>query len=345
MSQPALTPGKVTTTSKPSEGNPAFRALGLPRLRRKLPSRNWTIFLLTVSSLTGAIIYDRRKAKEAQEKWKGKVRYLAEQPLLPLDLPRKVTVWLSAPPGDTIHVARDHFNDYVKPILHAGAVDYELKEGLREGEVRNQLAEHIRKSRKGEGNNNDQWGFIARATKSPEHGADIVVGRHTFKEFLRGLHEGILGPLEAPVSGTIESEQEKVEEKEDEEKEKRLPVPKAYITPKEYSSCTPALYTVEPIQLVPFPHLLGFLRTPWRIYRFLNRRELADQIGKATTAVVLGHYRKWEAGDENADLTEEDDWPSKLRKKVEGDWHEDVQVDPRVVQSLRMFQLPDDMNT
>lgn len=40
---------------------------------------------------------------------------------------------------------------------------------------------------------------------------------------------------------------------------------------------------------VPFPHILGFLNTPIRLYRFLTRRYLADQVGHDIAAIVLAN--------------------------------------------------------
>lgn len=124
-------------------------------------------------------------------------------------MPRKLTIYLAAPPGDGLRYAREHFHEYVKPVLVAAAMDWDVVEGRKEGDVRFKTAEKVRKRRRkgGEGvlgdefagevmvdeqrrkNGTEEWGGVA---------GDIVVGRHTWKEYLRGLHEGWLGPVEAP---------------------------------------------------------------------------------------------------------------------------------------------------
>ena len=150
------------------------------------------------------------------------VSYVAQEPLLPNVLPRKITVYLAAPPGDSIRTAREHFTEYIKPILVAGGVDWDVVEGRREGEVRAGLAERVRRLRRRKGEKTVSDGASQCDEKSKEVdredtrekyeairarmglqeqtevGGDIVIGRHTWKEYVRGLHEGWLGPVDLP---------------------------------------------------------------------------------------------------------------------------------------------------
>ena len=133
-------------------------------------------------------------------------------------MPRRITIFLAAPPGDGLRVSRDHFHEYIKPILVAGAMDWDVVEGRREGEVRAGLAEKIRKLRKrkgevsqaesGEESQEDLYHEMRkRAGITDWDGVqgDLVLGRHTWKEYIRGLHEGWLGPLEEaqPVESAL----------------------------------------------------------------------------------------------------------------------------------------------
>ncbi len=126
-------------------------------------------------------------------------------------MPRRLTIYLAAPPGDGLRTAREHFHDYVKPVLVAAAMDWDVVEGRKEGDVRFKTAERIRKRRKkgGEGEvmteeEREGLGLVdamrARAGTREWEGVagDLVVGRHTWKEYVRGLHEGWLGPVDAP---------------------------------------------------------------------------------------------------------------------------------------------------
>ena len=254
-------------------------------------------------------------------------------------MPRKITIFLTAPPGDGLRVSREHFHEYIKPILVAGAMDWDVVEGRREGEVRAGLAERIRKLRKrngetsqaepGEESQEDLYQEMRKMSGTTDWNGvqgGLILGRHTWKEYIRGLHEGWLGPLsdnqssetekqdlqplaahspDSPLPDTPPSEtsaldntsspqtdpptRESPPEKHAEKPAKPVITP-PYITPSEYRSspAAPTLPTTLPPSMpVPLPHLLGFFNFPIRIYRFLTRRHLADSTGASVAALVL----------------------------------------------------------
>ena len=133
-------------------------------------------------------------------------------------MPRRITIILAGPPGDSLRVAREHFHEYIKPVLVAGALDWEVIEGRREGEVRAGLAEKIRKLRRrnGEtsafessGNSEDELLEQARIGSGIKDWdgvqGDLVLGRHTWKEYIRGLHEGWLDPIDPSAGNPAEN--------------------------------------------------------------------------------------------------------------------------------------------
>ncbi|KAF2452418.1 mitochondrial import inner membrane translocase subunit Tim54 [Lineolata rhizophorae] len=405
--------GRGANAAAPKQ-NPAFRAMGLPKLRARLPSRNWLIFFGVVGTWTGALTYDRSEKKRAQRKWCDLVAPLSKEILPTNTMPRRVTIYLGAPPGDGLMTAREHFHEYVKPVLVAAALDWDVVEGRREGDVRAGLAERIRAERKRMGETaasvvmEDEEDAKEEAVKASRAGAgigeeagvkgDIVIGRHTWKEYVRGLHEGWLGPLDPPpeVVRRMEAEMEREERekngsKEDTPKEQQgdsdetknptdttsgsaesspdqtstpdsssaqeaseqpkpadpsKPKPRrkqpppflpASLSTYESSSFPPsAPDSLPPSAPIAFPHLLGFLNTPTRMYRFLTRRRLADDIGRATAAVALGAYGVYDepgapsvAAAEHAEddvssaweqervlMQEEKEWPKSIRKAV-----------------------------
>ena len=139
------------------------------------------------------------------------VSHIAKDPLPVNMMPRKITIFLAAPPGDGLRVSREHFHEYIKPILVAGAVDWDVIEGRREGEVRAELAKKIRRLRKrngeasqaepGDESQEDLFQEMRRRVGITDWvglQGDLVLGRHTWKEYIRGLHEGWLGPLNEP---------------------------------------------------------------------------------------------------------------------------------------------------
>lgn len=357
--------------------------MGLPKFHTwKLPSRNWCIFWTALGSFGGGIAYDRYEKRQIIARYRGRVAHLAEEPLQPLQMPRKMNIYLGAPPGDTIHVAREHFNEYIKPVLNSAAVDFELIEGKMQGDIRHRVAEAIRNRRKGFDGMTD----LTRAAKDKleldHQGGDIVLGRHTYKEYLRGFHEGVLGPVTQPEEITaimnpwlpgdpiteapketdelasttsdnptgVESvalHEKPVKSEEDIQKEvaeikRKIPSsPPSYIKPSEYESASLEGAELTNFTYVPLQHLLGFLNTPWRIYRFLNRRALAEEMCSATTSAVLAsRTRAFDpALDSDHGRAEELDWPKKNRQKEDGVWVEAVYTDKRVVEYLHMYQM------
>ncbi|KAF4991101.1 hypothetical protein FGRMN_8037 [Fusarium graminum] len=365
MAEPNPTPqqpaGAGATYKAPSpkpKQNPALKMMGLPNLPRKLPSRNWLIFWAITGSISAAIIYDKREKKKATAKWKHVVAPLATE-LIPSasQLPRRLTVYLEAPPGDGLRIAQDHFIEYAKPVLAASGLDWEFVQGRQQGDVRAAVAEKIRRERRkherpGEEDlQTDE--AITEALREKNHipeyeGAkgDIVFGLHTWKEYMRGLHEGWLGPLDPPAKPETETkpasielaaeapkvdgeqgEGKKDEEKKDEEKKpERPPQPRPYNTTADYSLANlPAQIPAEfsPANPIPLPHRLGFRHTFVRLNRFFNRRKLADEIGREVAAVCFAaSSREWREADGQYEQQlvlkhEENDWVKSVWKPEE----------------------------
>lgn len=343
---------KLATTNGP----------GLPNLPKKLPSRNWMIFWGVLLSFTAAKMYDTREKKKAQQKWCDLVGHVAQEKLDVRQMPRKLTVFLSAAPGDGIGSSRQYFKDYVKPILVAASMDYEVIEGRKEGDVRYGTAEQIRRLRrkKGEQGETEQEMDTAMAIDlmrermmvEPEPGVkgDLVLGRHTWKEYIRGIHEGWLGPIDEPPAPVIEpspihppteprtenpeattspeaaeknlADQEKPPEEKKEEEKKKIYPPPAYLSIQEYSVAPLSPHiptTLEPSEPIHMQHLLGFLKTPQRIYNWLNRRSLQDQIGRQTASIVLANYRPYQHDETFASPSQPDDTASLATKAPEND--------------------------
>lgn len=366
-------------------------------------------------------MYDRRQKKKNQKKWCDVVAHVAQQPLPVNQMARRITVFISAPPGDGIRPSREFFKEYVKPVLVAAAMDYDVIEGRKEGDVRFGAAEQIRRLRRKSGESNDKEGEEdsvkvledmrerMQITPEPAVRGDLVLGRHTWKEYVRGIHEGWLGPVNEPaeetslaadlsptsqdlppVHNTGEATEEKpmtdgeaatepekpAEEKPAEEKKKPYPPPSFLLT-SAYSTAalapaTPAVF--EPSQPIHQYHLLGFLRTPIRIWNYLNQRTLADRIGRDTAALVLAASRPYEStssgsftpsddaspalsadsetgstsqGSEQAAVLgeEETTWHKSVRKAPKKDdgseriWTADMVLDNRIASRMRKFEL------
>ncbi|RMZ86627.1 hypothetical protein DV736_g6148, partial [Chaetothyriales sp. CBS 134916] len=360
--------GSAPKAQAPPKQNPVFRMMGLPNFRWRLPSRNWMIFLTIVGTWTTAVVYDRREKKRIQKKWCDLVADIAQQTSNPRELPRTLNVILAAPPGDSLAASQVYFKEYVKPVLVAAAVEYDLIQGRREGDVRYGVAEQIRRLRRKKGEQGaeqetdvdgeqllDTYRQLTGVYAGPGVKGDVVIGRHTWKEYIRGLHEGWLGPLDPPAAKAYSSSQ--------------------------LSPYTPSI--LEPSQPFHQYHLLGFLKTPIRMWNYLNQRRLADECGRQAAAVVLATYRPYHQFDsfpssssldhldasptqaaqvpemdanaaeqtgqtweqQTVNQADELTWvkavrkPKKIDETKERIWMADVVMDPRIATRMRRFEL------
>ncbi|KAI1327681.1 mitochondrial import inner membrane translocase subunit Tim54 [Xylariaceae sp. FL0255] len=393
-------------------GNRALRMMGIPVLPKKLPSRNWMIFWTIAGTFSAAIIYDKREKKRATARWAHAVSHLAKEPLTcPTQMPRKLTIFLEAPPTDGLRPAQEHFQEYVKPVLAASGLDWDYVQGRKEGDVRAAVAERIRRIRNpntsGEIQTKEELvEDIRRRNGTPKYtgiGGDIVIGRNTWKEYVRGVHEGWLGPVEAPEPPSAEPlftpdtptptpttpteegtetkpEGEEKKPAEEEKKPERPSQPPPHNTPLDYpTSSIPMLIPAEfsPSTPIQFPHILGFSNTPIRLFRFLNRRKLADDIGREVAAACLAASREYHDADTNPEAAspastfeaeqatvlnhEERNWPKSVWKEAkpepeekEGEattapappaekiWTNPVVLDPRITMRMRRFEITAD---
>ncbi|KAK2026927.1 hypothetical protein LX32DRAFT_459117 [Colletotrichum zoysiae] len=331
---------------KAAKPNPVWQLMGLRGPPKRLPSRNWMIFLSLTGAFAAAVVYDKREKNRATARWARAVAPLAREPVgaNPSQLPRKLTVVLAAPPGDGLRAAQDHFLEYVKPVLAASGLDWDFVQGRQQGDVRAAVAEKIRRRRSRderpdlellptEENVRDA---VRRKNGIPEYdgpAGDIVIGRHAWKEYVRGLHEGWLGPLDPPppkpeveaattaattttatsspeaaesnaaaTAAAASAEEQKDDEppKEEEKKPDRPPQPAPHNTPLDYAASRLPPHIPDefsPSDAIPFPHLLGFAGTFTRLQRYLTRRRLADDIGRQVAAACFAASREWRRED------------------------------------------------
>ncbi|OJA17316.1 hypothetical protein AZE42_04134 [Rhizopogon vesiculosus] len=168
--------------------------------RPKLPSRNWLIFLSVTTSIVSYYVYDRRECKRIRAEYASRVEHLAQEPLRPSELPRKVTVYGAKWPGDEDHEkSLRFFRKYVKPVLVAAAVDYEMISGRRSGDLANRIANEIKTRRRVDAGLEPTFQgpitlpnqpTLEQKRKRELEGGIVIVGRHTLKEFMSGLKRG-----------------------------------------------------------------------------------------------------------------------------------------------------------
>ena len=170
--------------------------------------------------------------------------------------------------------------------------------------------------------------------RETEGGDVIIVGRNTFKEIVRGVHEGYLLPLQYVPPPA--------EPKKDEESVQKTPIP---VHPPIPTSEYPQLPDPSPsptytFTYIPSLHILGIRHTPKRIYRFLTRRFLADDICKQVVACILEQsQREWTDEDSQHGSNEEKYWPKTVAADAE--WRELMVIDTRIRPKL-LWRQPEE---
>ncbi|KAF8605450.1 hypothetical protein BDV93DRAFT_490875 [Ceratobasidium sp. AG-I] len=221
MSMASPEPPKIPTVTEavknPSGALSALRYTGIPpswfQKRPKLPSRNWLIFWSLIGSVTSLYIYDRRTAKRIRQEYVEKVQWRAEERLDPMEFPRKVRVYGCRWPGDDDHDrSMKYFRRYVKPILVAAAIDFEMINGNRHGGLARSIADKIKLQRREALPQDHPLHYDnpvssvplptnqtpAKQRQRELEGGIIIVGRHTLKEYTHGLRLGWSESLSAP---------------------------------------------------------------------------------------------------------------------------------------------------
>lgn len=415
----------ATKKVKKSWSNPALKAMGIPRI--SLPSRNWMIFWSVLASIGGGIYYDKHQQKLIRDKYMAQVEQLSKEIYPANRIPRKVSVFIAPPPNDFLEESMRHFRKYIKPILNAAAIDYEVYTENRQGDIRSQVAERIRDLRKKTAEDklqreaqaqedayNKSWAKVFRdlpqyfkrreqkdegetyinrhqlysatdllglykytkpvtPVRDDENdvafaGGVICVGRGTYKEYMNGVQEGLLGPLVKPAEPVAELPQNTEENKdnddvddfgqrEGDQEKKQAPVPKPYILPADYAAAplapeldltqvvrndknVPVLFE-QPVYVFPVPKLSGFLNIPRKIYRYFNTHAVAEDVSAKTLPIVYGTTRPFEFKDRFLGKEEELDWPKQWVERGRGknsEWVQELEVDERIANRMRVYE-------
>lgn len=229
-------------------------------------------------------------------------------------------------------------------------------------------------------------------------GGVVCFGRGVYKEYLIGIHEGLLGPLFKPervIDALAEDQKrmldlkrekllknkkegdiipepkdledikkeikensnqiikkltESMDEDEEDERLRPMAIP-PYILPEEYPEAKMGIdfdtkvgdlpaYWQQSILVAPVDNLLGFLNIPIRIYKFYNRRQLAEEYGKLALSIVENRPRRFEELDLNLALEEEKTWPKKwvqTGKEKGTDWAKPLITDKKITSHIYVY--------
>lgn len=306
--------------------------VGIPRTwlskRPRLPSRNWLIFIGSTSALTGAYVYDRRECSRIKMAYIEQVQHLAEGPMRTDELPRKVTVYVTKWPGDEDYDrGAIWFKKYVKPVLVAAAIDYEIIGGKHHGALSEKLTADIKAQRRQNVGLDPpppgdlMLGSRLRTKESKEarilQGGTILIGRSTLKEYLTALHRGYTESMTL-VNQEEQLAQQLAEDNVFDEDDSDIPqssVPRNPLAPMPLSSMISLRKVVEehvpenldippdsfpplpPLILVPFVNRIGLKQVPRMMVEFFNRRHEVRTGGDAALIVIDALSRDFQKGD------------------------------------------------
>lgn len=198
-------------------------------------------------------------------------------------------------------------------------------------------------------------------------GGVICIGRGAYKEYVHGVHEGLLGPLEKPEEPEVieppkpEADAARPEDApaEGEAPEKEAnPVPKPYISPAQYTEAelapelntsgqvlndknVPVLFD-QPIYVFALPTIVGFKNTPRKIYRFFTQRYEAEDFCRRAAQLVDNNSRPFEYKDQFMAKEEEQEWPKKWVQKgqeKQSEWVQELVMDDRIACRSRVFTV------
>lgn len=213
----------------------------------------------------------------------------------------------------------------------------------------------------------------SQAATPQDAGGIVCIGRGAYKEYLHGVHEGLLGPLyeperpkvpppqpDKPLEEMSESERKKWDRQEKERLEDeadRPPFP--YILPGEYASnvLAPELnlthpdgardengvpyFFLQPVEELRLYSTAGFRKQPERIRRFYNKRAQQVEYNEWLYGLITKKHRPFQHSDIDWGILEEDDWPAKwVAKGIEkqSDWCRELVTDERVEQLMSVYE-------
>lgn len=234
-------------------------------------------------------------------------------------------------------------SDASQPILVAAAVDYDIHNGNRYGALSKDIANQIiARRRVAAGIDPEPTSHIPipgqltpaqKLAREAEAGI-VIVGRHTFKEFLHGMKDGWSASLER-----VDEEEELsqslaldgvFDEPEDEETDPahgqttRLappavpqlmphlllqpPKPRKATIPPHLDVTPTTIPAPAPLLLVPFSNILGFRNIPFMLIDLFNERKRVLAGSEAAYNLVMGHSRPFTKDDIDFNIEQEDEY-------------------------------------
>ncbi|ORX93158.1 hypothetical protein K493DRAFT_285012 [Basidiobolus meristosporus CBS 931.73] len=317
----------------------------------KLPSRGTLIFFGVTGSILGLIQRDKYLTKQTRERYVKQVEHIAKEPLATSEMPRKLIVYLAPPAGDGIHKSRYFFKEYVKPIMDAAALDYEVKEGKESGDVEKLVSTEVKRLRRERINPtppidpevNPVGAILSRDKDRPFADGVIAVGRVAYAEVLNGLSKGSYDSLVEPEE--VEAQETKSEEAskgqtqtQGTEQEDILEEPKIEVVElfeQEQVPETPiqadTLPELPSIGFVPSCNIIGWRNFPRKVYSWFTDYQWVDFAGQQSVDIALGRVRQLSQDDLNLGREEEAEFQH-VNEELPV-----ITIDSRILPELKIF--------
>jgi len=348
------------------------------KVKSKIPSKPWLIFMGCTGMVASAIYYDKQEKKKIQKRLMNQVSFYASKPIESDTRPRKVMVCMTAPMGTSLRKLKVHFEEYIEPIFEAAALDYEFIDSRIDGGVRSKIINLVHK-RKQEEANPSLYTLPIDIPVQPQISftEDLVAfGRASYREMLEGINQGFLSEppkeyikdiniINKKKKTAIKPKPVKKEEKkkgllnfkknnkvEEKPKDTKVETPSIPEKPKEddfhlkFSEEYLPNFEIEPIVgLISFNNLVGKKNFGKRVVSWFNERKIAENYGKQAVSIVVGKHVPFE---ENRDcrlgLFEE----RRVASKKLGPTPKMYRMHKEVARRLRIIQdfgIPDENDT
>ncbi|KAI8637572.1 mitochondrial import inner membrane translocase subunit Tim54 [Parasitella parasitica] len=347
----------------------------------KAPSKGTLIFSSVAGAISGIIYTSNKNAEDARVRLVQRVSFLADRPCDVHEMPRKVLVYISAPPGDGLEKSRNWFREYVKPILVAGAVDYEIKEARSAGQIENSVIEEVVKRRreaeeasKSAEENQEQVDNVElighsnnpfaspkmkemmkiKAGNTADYDGILAIGRNAYREVLSGLSKGCDASLAVvaeeqktpdETTSQFDNSTEEQEEKQQTEVDPVEPVESENFGTDSQHQGEEKYFSLpsrfSPVMYIPHVNIIGWSNIPYRLWMWYFDNRRIEDVGKYVVAAVLNNTRPIEERDANLGQQEKKYWIGD--EKVEELKKNDgvIVIDPRIVDKLSTFTSED----
>jgi mitochondrial import inner membrane translocase subunit TIM54 len=218
-------------------------------------------------------------------------------------------------------------------VLNAAALEYDVVEGTRPGQLRSKVREAIREKRKQELSQPSSTtvsdpNFKVITPSKPIGGGTIIIGRVSWVEYLQGLNEGCIASLEDPPPKELKSDSDSKQEaaKDDQQtdnQDNNESESEFIINEKEFS--VPQL---DPIGYIHFYNRIGWKNIITRLYYALNSYEEFNIAGEEAVKISLGNTRQFKKEDLNLGKDEEKFFKGTLDEPT---------LDERIASKLSMY--------